>query len=321
MQPVASHPEDGFRSVTENAPEGIIVAQGFDVPCRYVNRRACELSGYTLPELMDIQPSQLLEPGECARIEQHLEMQSRDKNNPEAFETTLLCKGGQVLPIEITGSPVVWQGTASVLIKFRDITRNKKLEADLGEQIQERTASWRMAVETLEAKQRELTVRRQELDRINKELVKANTALSVLARNIDRRRDELEKKITQIVSKRIIPLINELRFDNLPLKTQAKIDVLTTLLSDLTSEGKAHDVIVSLSSAELRVAVMIKNGFTSDQIANALHTSPHTVKTHRRRIRRKLGILNSNVNLTSYLRFKLGKDLPSHLKDDEFTTQ
>ena len=55
------------------------------------------------------------------------------------------------------------------------------------------------------------------------------------------------------------------------------------------------------------MAVMIKGGFGSEDIARLLHLSPHTVKTHRRSIRKKLGIRNSKNDLSSYLKFKLGK--------------
>jgi DNA-binding CsgD family transcriptional regulator len=58
---------------------------------------------------------------------------------------------------------------------------------------------------------------------------------------------------------------------------------------------------------ELRVAVMIKKGFSSEEIARLLHISPHTVKTHRKSIRRKLNLKNANINLASYLKLKLGK--------------
>ena len=84
--------------------------------------------------------------------------------------------------------------------------------------------------------------------------------------------------------------------------------MLAAYLDNLTQGAtKSHDVITSLSPMELRVAVMIKRGFDSEETARLLQISPHTVKTHRRSIRRKLGIMNSKINLSSYLRFKLGK--------------
>jgi DNA-binding NarL/FixJ family response regulator len=138
--------------------------------------------------------------------------------------------------------------------------------------------------------------------------VQTNTALSVLARNIDKKRDEVENKIAQTISAQIIPLIDELKNDKIPEKSRVKLDVIAAFLNDLTPEAaKGHDIIISLSAMELRVAMMIKNGFSSDEIARLLYISPHTVKTHRRNIRKKLNITNANINLSSYLRLKLGK--------------
>ena len=57
--------------------------------------------------------------------------------------------------------------------------------------------------------------------------------------------------------------------------------------------------IIPSSSSELRIASMIKNGLTSQEIADLLHISLDTVKTHRRGIRKKLNLNNSNINLSS----------------------
>ena len=105
-----------------------------------------------------------------------------------------------------------------------------------------------------------------------------------------------------------MPIIEEIQKDKIPEKSRVKVDVLTAYLNDLTPDAaKGHDIIISLSAMELRIAMMIKNGFSTDEIARLLHISPHTVKTHRRNIRKKLNIRNSNINLTSYLKFKLNK--------------
>jgi DNA-binding CsgD family transcriptional regulator len=82
---------------------------------------------------------------------------------------------------------------------------------------------------------------------------------------------------------------------------------LAVYLNDLTPEmAKGHDIIISLSPMELRIAMMIKKGFSTDEIARLMCISPFTVKTHRRNIRKKLNIRNSDINLASYLKLKLG---------------
>jgi FixJ family two-component response regulator len=53
----------------------------------------------------------------------------------------------------------------------------------------------------------------------------------------------------------------------------------------------------------VRIVSMIKIGMTTDQIAECLHISSDTVKTHRRNIRRKLDIVGKKDDLASHLRF------------------
>jgi PAS domain S-box-containing protein len=314
MRPTLRESEDGFRSVAENAPEGILITYGFEEPYLFANRCASNLSGYSIEELLRIGPAHLVPPDEYPRIKQRMELRLAGQSVQEIYETMLLRKDGRVTPIEVTGSRITWQGRPAVLILVRDISGHKQMEAALERRVQERTAEWERIARTLEVKQRELTAHKQDLDRINKELVKTNNALSVLARNIDRRRDELEKKIVRLVSSKIMPVVEELRADRLPVKTLSKLDILSAFLSDLTGDGsKGHEVIVSLSPTELRVALMIKNGFNSEQIARVLHMSPHTVKTHRRSIRKKLKIQRSEVNLISYLRSKFEKEARQHV--------
>lgn len=164
------------------------------------------------------------------------------------------------------------------------------------------------AAKLLEDKQHELLLYKKDLELVNRELVQANDAISVLARRIDRKRDELEKKIARSVSSQILPLIEELQQDHIHERTRVKLDVVSAHLRSLVPRiSRERDIIISLSPMELKVAMMIKKGFSTDEIARMLHLSGHTVKTHRRSIRRKLNIRNSKINQTSYLRFKLDK--------------
>jgi PAS domain S-box-containing protein len=283
--------DDGFRSVAENAPEGILVARGFDTPCHFANRRAAELSGYTESELMKLPPSHLIPPDECARVRRNIGMCL-------TCETTVVGKNGLAVPVETKGARVVWQGSPAVVIWIHDISRRRWIEAQAARLKAERQE----AVHQLERRNEEVLALDHSLERITRELMSTNTALSVLAGNLDRRRDELEKKIAAAVSTQIMPLVRELRADRLPSRSRSTVAALEVALGDLTRDGyKGHGVIVALSPTELRVALMIKQGYRSEQIAAALHTSLHTVKTHRRNIRKKLKLQNAEVSLAAYL--------------------
>jgi DNA-binding CsgD family transcriptional regulator len=237
------------------------------------------------------------------------------KSVPNSYETLILKKDNTKIPIYVTGANIFWKGQPAIMVSIRDITMRKRFEEALGKinselerRVEGRTTEMMDIAEKLEEKQRELLLHKLDLEKANKELVQTNTALSVLARNIDKKRDEVEKKIAQAIGSKIMPLIDEITLEKITEKTRAKLDVLSAYLKDLTPGAtRGHDVIVSLSSAELRVAMMIKNGFTSEEIAHLLHISTHTVKTHRKNIRRKLNLINANINLASFLKLKLGK--------------
>ena len=99
-----------------------------------------------------------------------------------------------------------------------------------------------------------------------------------------------------------MPIVEDLRKAKSLESLQASLDILAanvqTLTSDLTG---GMNLMASLTPTEVRVATMIKNGLTSQEIADKLYISLHTAKTHRRNIRKKLNVKNSRINLASYL--------------------
>jgi DNA-binding CsgD family transcriptional regulator len=100
-----------------------------------------------------------------------------------------------------------------------------------------------------------------------------------------------------------MPIIEDLRNAKNLENVQADLDILAANLQTMTSKlTRVENITIALTQAEMRVATMIKNGLTSEKIADKLHISLHTAKTHRRNIRKKLNIIGSRVNLASYLK-------------------
>ena len=56
-----------------------------------------------------------------------------------------------------------------------------------------------------------------------------------------------------------------------------------------------------LSAREISISDMIRRGLSSKTIAEVLVTSVETVRTQRRSIRRKLGLISTGQNLEAYL--------------------
>ena len=104
----------------------------------------------------------------------------------------------------------------------------------------------------------------------------------------------------------MLPLLEDFQKSDSFKKYRGEIDELMLCLNELAPGlKKGTDIILSLSATELRIAAMIKNGLTSPDIANVMHISLDTVKSHRRNIRKKLKLNNSPINLASYLEAKM----------------
>jgi DNA-binding NarL/FixJ family response regulator len=143
----------------------------------------------------------------------------------------------------------------------------------------------------------------EELRHRNRELRETNTALSVLTRNIERTRQETEKLIILQVRSLIVPLIEELKKDQSMQAYKPQLALLSGYVKDITSGLSTNlHINTALSFRELRVALMIGNDMTTEEIAAQLCISPETVKTHRRNIRKKLGIAGTRHQLNNYLR-------------------
>lgn len=305
--------EKRFRAISEYANVGILVANGGG-GFVYANRQAAAITGYSVSELLQISFEDLNHPSERGKSSDRLAKSINGKSIPGRYEMLFVKKDGSSLPVEISDSRMIWSDQPVLLMFFKDMSLQRLMEEEQGkahleleQRVKERTHELTDVANKLEQNQQELLRNKKELERANKELVQTNTALSVLARNIDRKRDEVEKKIAQSVRSHVLPLIRELSDDNISDSIRAKMEVLAVYLNGLTPGAtKSTDVIAVLSTTELRVAMMIKNGFSSEDVARLLYISLHTVKTHRRNIRRKLGINNKSINLASYLKFKLG---------------
>ena len=276
--------EENFKTLAENANDGIILIDecGNIV---YVNRCFGKICGYRTAELLRCEVDKLIDVAEREVHLKKLWERFAEEHLPIRYETKLLAKSGHALPVDVTASRTIWHEQPVCMMIVRDITTQKQTEAELiGEQV------------ILENRVKERT----------KELVETNQALSVLARNIDRKRERGHDKTIRTVNSKILPIIEQFQKNKAFTKHRPEIDVVKAYLKELTAGSKDESgVIFILSNAELRVATMIKNGFSSPEIARLLSVSLDTVKTHRKHIRRKLNISNSKINLTTYLRAKI----------------
>ncbi|TFG91794.1 MAG: helix-turn-helix transcriptional regulator [Syntrophobacterales bacterium] len=155
--------------------------------------------------------------------------------------------------------------------------------------------------------ERSLRGANKELENANKDLMETHKALVILAKNLEKIQKETRNSIIREARSTILPIVEKLRRDVSLERYKADLDLVSNYIEDVSSNLSSDmKVATFLSSAEFRIASMIMNGTTSEEIARNLYISLATVKTHRKNIRKKLNINNSNVNLVTYLKHAIG---------------
>jgi DNA-binding response OmpR family regulator len=161
------------------------------------------------------------------------------------------------------------------------VQKNRQLTDEIGER--------RRAEETLEMK--------------SQNLEEFNTALKVLLKQREKDKAELEEWILANVKNLVIPHIEKLKKLSLKTKAAAHVSILESNLRDITSSfsQRLSSKYLNLTSKEIQIANLVKEGKTSKDIGELLNVSERTVDFHRKNIRNKLGLQNKRANLRSCL--------------------
>ena len=175
---------------------------------------------------------------------------------------------------------------------------------------QEMARAHQHTLHELQHSQEALRAHAAHLEQLNKELHETHDAMMVLARNAERARQDAEERIITHLRSLVLPLIEEMRLEPNLAPYESKLALLVKAIQEAVAGLATHlPVIPTLSSREMRIAMMIKNGLSSEDIAADLCIAHETVKTHRRNIRKKLGLIGSGDQLRVYFQ-SLGADAP-----------
>ena len=134
-----------------------------------------------------------------------------------------------------------------------------------------------------------------------KALVQKNIALSEILGQIELEKKQIKDNVLANAENLLLPIIQKLRLTG---ESRKYVQLLRKNLQELTSSFGARltEREAKLTSREVELCNMVKNGLTSKEIARLLNISLGTTERHRINIRRKLGITNKDINLTSFLK-------------------
>lgn len=159
--------------------------------------------------------------------------------------------------------------------------------------------------EITDLKQTEEALRESEaqLKQQKVELEEANIALKVLLKQREDDKAEIEQKVIANVKEMVLPYVEKLKRVSLKSKDKRVVEIIDSHLQDIISPmiQKLTNANIILTPQEIQVASLVKDGKASKEIADILNVAETTVHFHRKNLRKKFRLSNSQTNLRSYL--------------------
>ena len=261
--------EQHYHSIFDNAMDGI----GLCTPEGKLvtpNNAFAEITGYSIEELLGMSYKELTPP-EYHEMEAEKMKILLESGIPQEYEKEYIRKDGTRIPLlfnvsaicDVNGKPVLF------LAILKNMTNIKKAEKMLLEQ-----------KEILEQK---------------------NIALNEILGQIEIEKKQIKDNVIANAEHLLLPVVQKLRLTGESLEL---VKLLQKNLQELTSSfgTKLSKEGVKLTTREIEFCNMIKNGLANKEIASLSNVSLATIERHRANIRKKLGLINKDVNLSSFLK-------------------
>ncbi|MCD6459368.1 hypothetical protein J7L67_01715 [bacterium] len=134
------------------------------------------------------------------------------------------------------------------------------------------------------------------------ELEKKHSALIDILEQVEMEKKNIKDQIVSNIEMVLLPMLKKIDKKS----DTAEQGIINVIRQNLKTLGSSFGFKISkmeskLAPREVQICNMIKNGLATKEISDILNISPTTVDRHRNNIRKKLGIVKKNVNLTSYL--------------------
>jgi DNA-binding CsgD family transcriptional regulator len=247
------------------------------------------------------------------------EMELLKINGSRVCESIIKRKNGEIKYALINKATITnGKGEACGLIgMISDITTNRLLKDALNtsagntaisrdEHFQELTNIKQLLFDE-NKKRRELEKKLAQASRKVEEYIKKNAESSIAMKAIleyqENYKKELEDNLILNVRHLIIPYILKLKRNRVSSDDLNCLKIIESKLDEIVSplSNKLSSKHKTFTPREIQIADLIKDGMQDKDIMKTINISIDTVKTHRKNIRRKLGIYGDRSNLRSTL--------------------
>jgi PAS domain S-box-containing protein len=170
----------------------------------------------------------------------------------------------------------------------RDVTDRKKAQDEL--------ATHRERLEEL------VKERTKDLENKTQILEELNAATRALLRQREEDRKELEERFVANMKNLILPYAEKMKRTRLDERQLSYLGIMETHLNEIMSPLMRTMQQHNFTPTESQVASLIKDGRSTKEIAQIMGVASSSIDTHRKSIRKKMGLSNKKVNLESHLR-------------------
>jgi DNA-binding CsgD family transcriptional regulator len=148
-----------------------------------------------------------------------------------------------------------------------------------------------------------LQEREKELRAKTETLEEMNAALRVLLERREKDRVEMEEKVLLNMRDLVNPYLEKLKKGSMDEKQKACLGILESNLNSITSSfsRELRFKYLNLTPTEIHIAGLIRDGRTTKEIADLLNLSSRTIESHRKNIRRKMGLKDKKANFRTTL--------------------
>ena len=119
--------EERYRSLVANATDMIFIAQ--DGVLKFPNPATMAITGYSEEELATLPFVEIIHPEERERVLERQAGKLKGEEGPNTYSFRILTKGVEVLWVQLNSVLITWEGSPGILCSLRDITPEKRLEA------------------------------------------------------------------------------------------------------------------------------------------------------------------------------------------------
>ncbi|MBG0775189.1 MAG: PAS domain-containing protein [Desulfovibrionaceae bacterium] len=257
-----------FAALFETAPSAFLLTDE-DLVILAANPRAAALFAPKGGALAGQDCRRIVAPGSVGPFEAGL---SRAAREPWTGRIGACTAQGQEFPAEFTLRRVFLSRQAVHQVIVRDLSRQRDLEAGL----KRRTA---------EVESMSLTLRR-------------------VISSVEEEKQGIKDDLVQQVKERVLPAVERLTESTTPELRRGYRTVIRDQLADMAEDASAESidpVLLRLTPREMEICHAVRQGLRGREIAERLDIAFETLQTHRKNIRRKLGLRGRNVSLATFL--------------------